>query len=121
MEYSEQYMKEHQERCIEKVRLEIKQSRHITNIINVLKMIEVKDSIENEKYTYGFIYPSQENINILKCDVFRLHEKYLLLEMIYGFIKKNRFALINEELIQKAMSPARLMRHLELGGDIEDF
>ena len=35
--------------------------------------------------------------------------------------KKNQFALINEELIQKAMSPARLMRHLELGGDIEDF
>jgi hypothetical protein len=36
-------------------------------------------------------------------------------------IKKQRFSLINEELIQKAMSPARLMRHLELGGDIEDF
>ena len=35
--------------------------------------------------------------------------------------KRNQFSLINEELIQKAMSPARLMRHLELGGDIEDF
>jgi hypothetical protein len=36
-------------------------------------------------------------------------------------MKKQRFSLINEELIQKAMSPARLTRHLELGGDIEDF
>jgi hypothetical protein len=38
-----------------------------------------------------------------------------------SMIQKNRFALINEELIQKAMSPARLMKHLELCGDIEDF
>ena len=38
-----------------------------------------------------------------------------------SMIKKNRFALINEELIQKAMSPSRLEKHLELGGDIEDF
>ena len=38
-----------------------------------------------------------------------------------SMIKKNRFALINEELIQKAMRPSRLEKHLELGGDIEDF
>ena len=38
-----------------------------------------------------------------------------------SMLKKRRFSLINEELIQKAMSPARLTRHLELGGDIEDF
>ena len=38
-----------------------------------------------------------------------------------SMIKKNRFSLINEELIQKAMSPSRLEKHLELGGDIEDF
>ena len=38
-----------------------------------------------------------------------------------SMIKKNRFSLINEELIQKAMSPSRLEKHLELGGDMEDF
>ena len=38
-----------------------------------------------------------------------------------SMLKKRRFSLINEELIQKAMSPARLTRHLELGGDIDDF
>ena len=27
--------------------------------------------------------------------------------------------LLEEELIQKAVSPARLIRHLQLGGDIE--
>lgn len=35
-----------------------------------------------------------------------------------SMITKNTFALINEELIQKAMS--HLIRHLELGGDSED-
>lgn len=34
-------------------------------------------------------------------------------------IKKSRFVQINEGLIQKAMSPARLMRYLELGGGVE--
>ena len=38
-----------------------------------------------------------------------------------SMIKKNRFSLIIEELIQKAMSPSRLEKHLELGGDMEDF
>ena len=36
-------------------------------------------------------------------------------------MQKYKLNIVNEELIQKAMSPARLMRHLELGGDIEDF
>ena len=38
-----------------------------------------------------------------------------------SMIKKKKIALINEELIQKAMSPSRLEKHLELGGDIGDF
>jgi hypothetical protein len=47
--------------------------------------------------------------------------KYLSHEIKSFVLKKKQMEIINEELIQKAMSPARLMRHLELGGDIEDF
>ena len=43
------------------------------------------------------------------------------LERDDSIIKQNRFNSISEELIMKAMNPLRLIKHLELGGVIDDF
>jgi hypothetical protein len=64
-----------------------------------------------QKVEVDFRYESMENS--IKSDGDKVFDGTMM--------KKQRFSLINEELIQKAMSPARLMKHLELGGDIEDF
>ena len=47
------------------------------------------------------------------------HEKYLH-ALHYAQFRAN-MARITEELVADAMHPRRLIRHLDLGGDIEDF
>jgi DNA mismatch repair ATPase MutS len=100
------------------------QESEITQLIeminNILDMVDVGNSINYETHSYESFYPLNNIIEMIN-NVFRLKEKLLLLEIIYNFIKIQRFSMINEELIRKAMCPARLVRHLELGGDIDDF
>ena len=69
-----------------------------------IELIKQKSEVE-------FRYESMQHM--IKCYCDKVFDGTMM--------KKQLFSLINEELIQKAMSPARLTRHLELGGDIEDF
>jgi hypothetical protein len=87
--------------------------------------------IENE-VDYGWQFEELMYYPIMKRDFWSdiegkdcyedcYESKYLLYEIKTFMLKKKQMGIINEELIQKAMSPKRLARHLELGGDIEDF
>jgi hypothetical protein len=60
-----------------------------------------------------------EYIEYTKSGYKPYYEKYIH-DKDYAKFKQN-MAHIKEELIATAMHPRRLMRHLELGGEIEDF
>ena len=79
------------------------------------------DNLDEKNNLLGHFFSLQGNINSLYFAM--MSEIRQNGDKVYdpSMLKKRRFSLINEELIQKTMSPARLARHLELGGDIEDF
>ena len=79
------------------------------------------DNIERKQHLSGDIM-TQKGYVILHYEMMLGHISRNG-DMVYdtSMIKKKRFSIINEELIQKAMSPARLARHLQLGGDTDDF
>jgi hypothetical protein len=63
-----------------------------------------------------------------KQDIQHSYEYMIFTEKYYGKlkynfenVKKNKMKIIMEELIMKALHPNRLIRHIELGGDIDDF
>lgn len=83
-----------------------------------LKYHKLVDADEKNDFSY--------RIKIEKRNRFVAYDSMMLQVWISGdvvfdasVIKKSRFVQINEGLIQKAMSPARLMRYLELGGGVE--
>ena len=68
------------------------------------------------------------NLMKLKTDIqssidsVKFTEKYYgNLEYDFSYVKKNKFKIIMEELVSRALHPKRLERYLELGGDIDDF